>query len=192
MSLPGPGVLFVTIGSTPGSKNIGRSRFSSASSGPRPVAEIPAPFFAAVFAAAANASGVHFSTNLRAVRLLYGPGVEPEQLGVALDLGERRRVDPVGMREDLFEDRRASRGCGRIAGRSRCRGRRAPPRRGARSGSSRSAAAVEPVRIQLHDRRVVHPFEQVLPVGGRGGGGRGLRRRGRSVEPPAVQSFRTH
>ena len=32
-----------------------------------------APAFSAACAAAANASGVHFSTNFRAVRLLYGP-----------------------------------------------------------------------------------------------------------------------
>ena len=70
MSLPGPGVLFVTIGSTPASKNAGFSRASIASSDSPPGPAMAAPFFTAVFAAAAKASGVHLSTNFRAVRLL--------------------------------------------------------------------------------------------------------------------------
>ena len=74
MSLPLPGVLFVTIGSTslieeqrpqPREHRVERSR--------RPRRETRAPSLSAAAAAAANASGVHLSTNLRAVRLLYGP-----------------------------------------------------------------------------------------------------------------------
>ena len=73
MSLPGPGVLLVTSGPTAGSKKIGCSLASSASS-VSPFADGNfAPAFAAAFAAAANACGVHFSTNFRAVRLLNGP-----------------------------------------------------------------------------------------------------------------------
>ena len=74
MSLPPSGVFCVTIGSKVASKNIGRSRVSSASRRlARSASAKVAPFFAAWAAAAANASGVQVSTNLRAVRLLYGP-----------------------------------------------------------------------------------------------------------------------
>ena len=81
MSLPGPGVLFVTIGSKSGSKNIGRSRSSSAverlarprsgnrprpRSRPRP--RRPAP------------PGCTSSTNFRAVRWLYGPVLSQNSL----------------------------------------------------------------------------------------------------------------
>src|SRR4029453_16770096 len=73
MSLPGPGVLLVTIGSTEASKNIGCSPLSTPSSDSLFFNGNFAPPFCAAAAAAANASGVVFSTNLRAVRLLYGP-----------------------------------------------------------------------------------------------------------------------
>src|SRR5688500_11567829 len=73
MSLPGPGVLLVTIGSPLRSKNIGCRRASIASSdSPCRVAKV-ARDCADALTAAANASGVVLSTNLRAVRLLYGP-----------------------------------------------------------------------------------------------------------------------
>ena len=73
MSLPGPGFLLVTIGSTFGSKNIGSRRLRRASSdSPGRVGNV-APDFSAVCAAVAKACGVIFSTNLRDVRLLYGP-----------------------------------------------------------------------------------------------------------------------
>ena len=68
-------------------------------------------------------------------------GVQPEQLRVALDLGQRRRVDPGRVREDLLEDVRASRGCARSAGRSRCRVRPAPLDTDARSAVFSPAAA---------------------------------------------------
>ena len=70
MSLPWPGVLLVTIGSTVGSKKSGCIRFSSASSVSPFFNGNFAPAFCAARAAAANASGVDLSTNLRAVRLL--------------------------------------------------------------------------------------------------------------------------
>ena len=73
MSLPGPGVLFVTIGSTFASKNIGPRRANIASTNsPWRVANV-APAAEAARAAAASACGVTASTNLRAVRLSYGP-----------------------------------------------------------------------------------------------------------------------
>ena len=67
MSLPGPGVLLVTMGSNAGSKNIGPSRPSSASSVSPSRVGMVAPAFVAARAAAASASGVHSRTNLRAV-----------------------------------------------------------------------------------------------------------------------------
>jgi hypothetical protein len=70
MSLPGPGVLLVTLGSTFGSKNIGPSRVSSRSTDSLGCVGKVAPALAADFAAADNACGVSFNTNLRAVRLL--------------------------------------------------------------------------------------------------------------------------
>ena len=73
MSLPGPGALFVTMGSKSASKNIGDSRASIASrDSPGGVATV-APAWTAALTAAVNAAGVALSTNLRAVRLLYGP-----------------------------------------------------------------------------------------------------------------------
>jgi hypothetical protein len=73
MSLPGPGVLLVTIASNSTSKNQ-RSRRASMPSSVSPARSGNlAPFRPAAAAAAANASGVAFSTNLRAVRLLYAP-----------------------------------------------------------------------------------------------------------------------
>jgi hypothetical protein len=73
MSFPAPGVLFVTMGSKLASKKSGFIRPSMASSDSPSFNGNLAPAFCAEAAAAANASGVHFSTNLRAVRLLYGP-----------------------------------------------------------------------------------------------------------------------
>src|SRR5436189_1307836 len=73
ISFPGGGVLLVTVGSTAASKNIGFNRARRASSvSPRSSGRC-APFACAARAAAANASGVHLSTNFCAVRLLYGP-----------------------------------------------------------------------------------------------------------------------
>ncbi len=69
-SLPPSGVFCVTIGSTFGSKKSGRMRVSIASSDSPGAVANTAPFFTACAAAAANASGVAASTNLRAVRLL--------------------------------------------------------------------------------------------------------------------------
>ena len=63
----------VRIGSTPASKKIGCKRASIASIVSPAGAAIAAPLATAVFAASAIASGVHLRTNLRAVRLLYGP-----------------------------------------------------------------------------------------------------------------------
>ena len=51
----------------------------ASSDSPGGVANV-APFFAAWAAAAANASGVQVSTNLRAVRLLYGPVLSQKSL----------------------------------------------------------------------------------------------------------------
>ena len=68
--LPVPGVLFVTIGSTLASKKSGAIRAIIASSVSPLFVGKRAPAFCAAFAAAANAAGVSFSTNLRAVRLL--------------------------------------------------------------------------------------------------------------------------
>ena len=73
MSCPGPGVLFVTIGSTFGSKNIGLSRVSNCSTDSLGCVGNAAPAAPDALAAAASACGVSFSTNFRAVRLLYGP-----------------------------------------------------------------------------------------------------------------------
>jgi hypothetical protein len=73
MSPPGPGFRLVTIGSTFASKNIGRSRARVASTDSPGAPGTVAPFFVAVFTASANAWGEMFSTNLRDVRLLYGP-----------------------------------------------------------------------------------------------------------------------
>ena len=104
MSLPGGGALFVTIGSTLGSKNIGCRRASIASSdSPFCVANV-APAACAALAAAANASGVDLQHELPRGEVVVGAVVDPEQLRVALDLGERRRIDALRMRDDLLED----------------------------------------------------------------------------------------
>ena len=73
MSAPSCGALLVTMGSTLGSKNIGRSRVSSASSASLAAVGKTAPLAAACRAAASKASGGVFRTNFWEVRLLYGP-----------------------------------------------------------------------------------------------------------------------
>ena len=74
MSCPAGGVLLVTIGSTAGSKNSGSSRVKQPLERLASLQREHAPRLSAPRrAAAANASGVHVSTNLLAVRLLYGP-----------------------------------------------------------------------------------------------------------------------
>jgi hypothetical protein len=55
-----------------------------------------APRAAAACAAWRKASGVHASTNLRAVRLLCGPELIQNSLG-APNLRERRRIDIVSV-----------------------------------------------------------------------------------------------
>ena len=95
------------------------------------------------------------------------PAVDPEQLGVAMDLLERLRIDARRVREDRFEhvahleavlvalvvvdvapgDRRLVEMPDQRLFLERQRG--------------------ESVGIQLHDRRFVDLFEQVLPIGGR-------------------------
>ena len=57
----------------------------------RPSAETSPPAFCAAAAAAANASGVQLQHELACGQVVVGPGVEPEQLGVALNLGQRCR-----------------------------------------------------------------------------------------------------
>ncbi len=61
------------MGSNVASKKSGCIRFKSASSVSPDFSGNFAPAFCAALAAAANWSGVVFTTNLRAVRLLYGP-----------------------------------------------------------------------------------------------------------------------
>ena len=74
MSLPAPGVLFVTIGSNVASKNIGLQAGSSAVSVSPPARPgMPRRWRRGRRRRRSKAAGVHFSTNLRAVRLLYGP-----------------------------------------------------------------------------------------------------------------------
>src|SRR6476646_10811049 len=72
MSCSGGGVLLVTDGSTVASKKSGSSRASSASSVSPGCCGNRAPPAAASWTARAKASRAQGSTNLRAVRLLYG------------------------------------------------------------------------------------------------------------------------
>jgi hypothetical protein len=97
MSLPGPGVLFVTIGSKFGSKKSGCIRDSIASSVSPALTGNRAPACWAARAAAAKACGVHWTTNL--VR----PGVDPKELRIPLNLLQRVRLDARRVRQDLFE-----------------------------------------------------------------------------------------
>ena len=104
MSLPARGVLLVTIGSTSGSKNIGRSRveqrverLAGAQRKRR------ARRAGRVRRGGESASGVHVEHELARGEVVVGAGVDPEQLRVALDLRERRGVDAVRVRDDRLE-----------------------------------------------------------------------------------------
>ena len=104
MSLPGPGVLLVTIGSTVGSKNIGCSRASIASSDSPAGGANVAPFCRRGLGRRGKRLRRALQHELARGQVVVGTVVDPEQLGVALDLGERRRVDALRMRDDLLED----------------------------------------------------------------------------------------
>src|SRR4249919_3762742 len=100
MSFPAPGVLFVTIVSTVGSKKSGWS-LASRSSRDSPVrAGKLAPE-----AAAAGSSREGFRAALEhelpGRQVVMRPCVQPEQLRVPLDLREHCRIDTTRMNDDF-------------------------------------------------------------------------------------------
>ena len=150
---PGGGVLFVTIGSTFGSKNIGCRRASMASSD-SPVRRVGERGAVLLRDLRRVGKGLRraLQHELASGEVVVGPVVDPEQLRVALDLRQRRRHrHPAGGRRSARE-RRASRARWRASGRRRCHGRRSRPGTDARSASSLSAAAT-----RSRPRRVAPP-----------------------------------
>ena len=104
MSRPGPGVLFVRTGSTCGSKKNGARRSISASNDSPARCGKRAPRPAAARAAAPRSAGRQAQQELARRDVVVWTGVEPEQLRVAADLGDRRRVHVLVVREDRFKD----------------------------------------------------------------------------------------
>ena len=104
--------------------------------------------------------------------------VDPEQLGVALNLGERRLLDLrlAGGRDDRFDDVAHLEGARvllieeDVTSGDRCLVEMPDQR------LVLERQLVETVRIQLHDRRIVDAVEEVLAIAGRPGR-RALRRR---------------
>ncbi len=172
MSLPGPGFLLVTIGSTFGSKNIGSRRLRRASSdSPCRVGKV-APDFSAVCAAVAKACGVIFMHELARRQVVIGAVVDPEQLRVALDVSQRRRFDAGRVRDDRLEDAAHLERVAMLlveedvpSGERRLR--EVPDQR-----LLAQRQRGELIRIQLHHRRIVDALEQVFALGDRRGSGR--------------------
>ena len=165
MSFPAGGVLLVTIGSTFGSKNIGCSRASSWSSvSPSFEREVRRRAVAAACAAAASAPGVHFSTNFRAVRLLYGPVLIQNSFVYRWISLSVAGSTPSGCDDDGFEHVahlevvRVPLVVEDVA---------AGERRLIQMPDERllfERQLAEAVRVQLHDGRIVDALEQVLAV----------------------------
>ena len=176
--MPGPGVLFVTIGSTVGIEEHRLQPLEQASSVSPVRWETARPRWRRRWAAAANASGEHFKHELPRGEVVVGSGVEPEQLRVAADFRERRRLEPVGVREDRFEDVAHVQAVGVAlvvvdvaAGQRRLV---EMPDQDLLLERQRG----ESVGIELHDRGIVDPLEQILAATGhRGNTGRRRRRR---------------
>ena len=103
MSLPGGGVLVVTIGSTPGRRTSGASRASSASSVSPSRGGKRAPAWRGGVRGGGERLRRARQHELARGEVVVGAGVDPEQLRVALDLGERRGVDAGGVRENRLE-----------------------------------------------------------------------------------------
>src|SRR6266545_870116 len=97
MSRPAPGVLHVTSGSKSGSRNIGANSRMSEAIDAWPSSENRAPCRAADCAAATNWSNDSRSTNLRAVRLLYGPLLIQNSFVYLV-------IETTRVCNDLFED----------------------------------------------------------------------------------------
>ena len=88
------------------------------------------------------------------------PGVDPEQLRVALDLGQRPGVDTGAGAATICSSTPRIAGCGTCSGRKKMsRPAMRGLGRGARSVPSLSAAAREAVRVQLHHRGLVDALE---------------------------------
>ena len=140
--LPGPGVLLVTIGidrrrrrTSAGAARAARRATRLAPSGSvAPPSRPPG-------GRGRKRLGRALQDELARRQVVVGAAVEPEQLRVALDLGQRRRVDAVSVREDLLEHVAHLEVVRVPLVVERCRARRGPPGRGARSGSSVAAAA---------------------------------------------------
>ena len=95
--------------------------------------------------------------------VVVGAVVDPEVLRVALNLRERRGIDPLRMRDDLVEDashleRRAVLLIDEDVAPGERRLVQVPDQR-----LLAQRQRVEAVRVQLHGRRVVHALEQILP-----------------------------
>ncbi len=103
--------------------------------------------------------------------------VDPEDLRVAMDRVERRRIDAVGVRDDGFEDvpHLEAVGVPLIVEDVAARERRLVKVPDQRALAERERA--ESIRVHLHDGGLANLLEQVLPVGRRAG----ERRLGRRV-----------
>src|SRR6185503_8569734 len=101
--------------------------------------------------------------------VVVGTRVDPEQLGVALDLAERLRLDAFVVGEDGFEDTaHLQRAAMLLVVEDVAPGKR-------RLGEVIRQRLVfqrqrrELIRIDLHDRGIVYALEQVFPLARRGG-----------------------
>jgi len=126
-----------------------------------------APARAAACAERSNASGEHASTNLRAVRLLYGPVLIQKQLGVSLDLVERRAIGVRGGGHNRLEDiAHLETVCVALVVEDVAAGDR-----GLRQMPHERLLAQrqipKPVRVQLHDGGFSDAFEQIRSIGWR-------------------------
>ena len=108
-------------------------------------------------------------------QVVVGAGVDPEELGVALNLGERLRIDVLRMRDDLLENVSHLEvvGVALVVENVAARERRLVEVPDERLFSKREL--FEAIGVQLHDGGIVHAFEQILAIGRRGCDRRRLR-----------------
>jgi hypothetical protein len=165
-------------GSTAGSKNIGARRASIASSVSPAGRPTVAPALTAVRTAGGKRLGRGLQHELAGRQVVVRPVVDPEQLGVGLDGRQRGRIDALRMRQHglehrphlqrvpvLLVDEDVPASQGRLV--------EVPDER-----LVAERERVEAVGVELHDRRVLHRLQQVLPLGRGRGRLLGGRRRG--------------
>ena len=149
MSCPAGGFLLVTIGSNVASNSTGASaldqRLDRLAAAQREAARRPRPRRATAAVNASRDSSMHELA--RRERVDTGRcGSRPASRSGRWPAGSRRAAPRrAGPAPRAW---RAAPGCGGSAGRSRCRGRRARPRRGARRGACRAPAAPRSRRRQ--------------------------------------------